>query len=55
MLASSPPASKASAALMATVMVIGFSKVLSVVRSNALPVAVKSVGSAGISATERAV
>jgi len=53
MLLSSPPASKASAALMAMVIVTGFSKVLSVDKSNALPVAVKSVGSAGISATER--
>ena len=41
--------------IQATVIVTGFSKVLSVVRSNTLPVAVKSVGSAGISATERMV
>ena len=39
---------------MATVMVIGFNKVVSVVRSNAFPVDVKSVGKAGISAAERA-
>ena len=53
MLVSLPPANVASAELSATVMVMGFSKAISVVRSNALPLAVKSVGRMGISATVR--
>jgi len=53
MLVSLPPANVASAELSVTVMVMGFSKAVSVVRSNALPLAVKSVGRMGISATVR--
>lgn len=52
MLSSLPPAEVASAALRAKVMVIAFNKGVSVVRSNAFPVAVKSVVRAGISVSE---
>ena len=53
MLASFPAARMASAALNATVMVIGFNIGDSVVSSKALPVAVKLVGRVGISTAER--
>ena len=53
LLLSSPPAKVASAELRVTVMVMGFSKVVSVDRSKALPLAVKPVGRMGISATVR--
>ena len=53
-LSSLPAARVASAALSVTVMVMGFNNGVSVVKSNALPVAVKLVGRAGISASKRA-